>query len=45
MKKVLALALLAWHALAAALPLETIRLPPGFAIELWARVDLSLIHI
>lgn len=26
-------------ALAATLPLETIKLPPGFAIELWARVD------
>lgn len=31
--------LLAWASVAAALPLETIRLPPGFAIELWARVD------
>jgi glucose/arabinose dehydrogenase len=31
--------LLAWTALACALPLETIKLPPGFAIELWARVD------
>ncbi len=34
-----ALALLAWSALAAALPLETIKLPPDFSIELWARVD------
>ena len=42
MKPVLALAaavLSGWSALAAALPLETIKLPPGFAIELWARVD------
>jgi hypothetical protein len=35
----LALLLGAWTAIAAALPLETIKLPPGFAIELWARVD------
>ncbi len=35
----LSLILLAWTNLAAALPLETIKLPPGFAIELWARVD------
>jgi glucose/arabinose dehydrogenase len=35
----LSLVLLAWASLAAALPLETIKLPPGFAIELWARVD------
>ncbi|OHC72077.1 MAG: sorbosone dehydrogenase [Rhodocyclales bacterium RIFCSPLOWO2_02_FULL_63_24] len=33
------LCLLAWATCAAALPLETIKLPPGFAIELWARVD------
>ena len=30
-----------WAAQAAALPLETIRLPPGFSIELWARVSNS----
>jgi glucose/arabinose dehydrogenase len=35
----LALAFTAWSSIAAALPLETIKLPPGFAIELWARVD------
>ena len=39
MKYLLAVFLLAWCALASALPLETIKLPPGFAIELWARVD------
>jgi glucose/arabinose dehydrogenase len=39
MKHLFAFALLAWSACAAALPLETIKLPPGFAIELWARVD------
>ncbi|MDP2133166.1 MAG: PQQ-dependent sugar dehydrogenase [Sulfuritalea sp.] len=39
MKRLLTIALLAWAGIAAALPLETIRLPPGFAIELWARVD------
>ncbi len=39
MKHLLAGFLLAWCALAGALPLETIKLPPGFAIELWARVD------
>lgn len=39
MRHVFALALLCWTTLAAALPLETIKLPPGFAIELWARVD------
>jgi glucose/arabinose dehydrogenase len=42
MRQLLAIALLAWSAWSAwagALPLETIRLPPGFAIELWARVD------
>jgi hypothetical protein len=27
------------HDILTALPLETIKLPPGFAIELWARVD------
>ena len=39
MRQLLAIALLAWVATACALPLETIKLPPGFAIELWARVD------
>ena len=39
MRHLFAIALLAWSACAGALPLETIRLPPGFAIELWARVD------
>ena len=39
MRTLLTLALLAWNATAAALPLETIKLPPGFAIELWARVS------
>ena len=39
MHRFLAIALLAWSAFAIALPLETIKLPPGFAIELWARVD------
>ena len=39
MKPLLAFALLAWSAWAGALPLETLRLPKGFAIELWARVD------
>ncbi|MBP6637365.1 MAG: sorbosone dehydrogenase family protein, partial [Sulfuritalea sp.] len=33
------LALLSWTTLAAALPLDTIKLPPGFAIEIWARVS------
>ncbi len=35
----LALALIAMTLTAAELPLERIKLPPGFAIELWARVD------
>ncbi|MCM2287751.1 MAG: PQQ-dependent sugar dehydrogenase [Sulfuritalea sp.] len=35
----IALASGAWATFAVALPLETIKLPPGFAIELWARVD------
>ena len=39
MRPLLTIVLLAWAGLAAALPLETIKLPPGFAIELWARVD------
>jgi hypothetical protein len=39
MRFVFTLALLSWTTLAAALPLETIKLPPGFAIELWARVS------
>ena len=39
MNGLLAIVLLAWSAVAVALPLETINLPPGFAIELWARVD------
>jgi glucose/arabinose dehydrogenase len=39
MKLLLSLGLMAWAAIATALPLETIKLPPGFAIELWARVD------
>ncbi|MDZ4251846.1 MAG: hypothetical protein U1A72_04645 [Sulfuritalea sp.] len=39
MRTLLTLALLAWTTTAAALPLETIKLPPGIAIELWARVD------
>ena len=39
MRQLFAIALLACSACAGALPLETIRLPPGFAIELWARVD------
>jgi glucose/arabinose dehydrogenase len=34
-----ALLLATWAAFALALPLETIKLPPGFSIELWARVD------
>ncbi len=34
-----AIALVALSASAAELPLERIELPPGFAIELWARVD------
>ena len=34
-----ALALIALTAQAAELPLERIKLPPGFTIELWARVD------
>jgi glucose/arabinose dehydrogenase len=39
MRSLLTIALLAWTGFAAALPLETIKLPPGFAIELWAKVD------
>jgi glucose/arabinose dehydrogenase len=39
MRLLVTLALLAWHQLAGALPLETIKLPPGFSIELWARVS------
>jgi hypothetical protein len=39
MRHLFAIALLAWSACAGALPLETIKLPPGFAIELWTRVD------
>ncbi len=39
MKTLLTFILLAWSSVAAALPLETITLPPGFAIELWARVE------
>lgn len=39
MRFLIALALLIRATLAAALPLETIKLPPGFAIELWAKVD------
>jgi glucose/arabinose dehydrogenase len=39
LRPLLAFALLAWSAWAGALPLETLRLPKGFAIELWARVD------
>ncbi|MDP1734786.1 MAG: PQQ-dependent sugar dehydrogenase [Sulfuritalea sp.] len=43
MRRLLILTLLTWSALARSsavpLPLETIKLPPGFAIELWARVD------
>ncbi|HRF10525.1 MULTISPECIES: PQQ-dependent sugar dehydrogenase [Candidatus Accumulibacter] len=39
MRPLLTLTLLAWTTIALALPLETIKLPPGFAIELWARVD------
>jgi len=35
----LALALISLTGSAADLPLERIKLPPGFAIELWARVD------
>lgn len=35
----LSIVLLAWASVAAALPLETIKLPPGFAIEHWATVD------
>ena len=38
-RHLLSIGLLAWTTLAAALPLEAIKLPPGFAIELWARVD------
>ena len=38
MRALLALALLACTPLAAALPLERIKLPPGFTIELWAEV-------
>ena len=38
MRLLIALTLLSWTTLAAALPLDTIKLPPGFAIELWARV-------
>ena len=39
MQRLLIFVLLTWTAVAAALPLESIKLPPGFAIELWARVD------
>jgi glucose/arabinose dehydrogenase len=39
MRHALSIVLLIWTTLATALPLETIKLPPGFAIELWARVD------
>ncbi len=39
MNRLIAIILLAWSAFAIALPLDTIKLPPGFAIELWARVD------
>jgi len=39
MRALLALMLFAASSLAAALPLERIRLPPGFSIALWARVD------
>ncbi|MCF8198749.1 MAG: PQQ-dependent sugar dehydrogenase [Sulfuritalea sp.] len=35
----LSLVLLAWTSVATALPLETIKLPPGFTIEHWATVD------
>ena len=38
-RHLIALVLGAWVACAAALPLDTIKLPPGFAIELWAKVD------
>lgn len=31
--------LMTWTTLAAALPLDTLKLPPGFGIELWARMD------
>ncbi|MCF8176557.1 MAG: PQQ-dependent sugar dehydrogenase [Burkholderiaceae bacterium] len=39
MKTLLTFVLLAWSTFTEALPLETITLPPGFAIELWARVE------
>ncbi len=35
----LALLLATWAALAHALPLETIKLPPGFSIELWEKEE------
>jgi hypothetical protein len=39
MRHLIVLALLLCPALAAAQKLESIRLPPGFSIELWAKVD------
>lgn len=39
LRHLLALCLVFCTTLATALPLETIKLPPGFAIELWARVE------
>lgn len=39
MRILITFALLAWSAHAVALPLESIKLPPGFSIELWARVS------
>ena len=39
LQHLLPICLLVWNTFAAALPLETIKLPPGFSIEIWARVD------
>jgi glucose/arabinose dehydrogenase len=39
MRLLMYLALLTWTTVSTALPLETIKLPPGFSIELWARVS------
>lgn len=38
-RRLLTLCLLVLPACANALPLDSIKLPPGFTIELWARVD------
>jgi glucose/arabinose dehydrogenase len=39
LRRLFSIVLLTWSVVATALPLENIKLPPGFAIELWAKVD------